>query len=492
MSVRWVRMIIVLLVAAACADANRDNSVDPINTPVVKLATPVFEAGSILLEWQYYTEGDDLAQFEITRTSEGVSTSLGRIPVTPAGAGWQSASLRDTVFVAGVNVQYQVLALDGGGVITASSSGNIRIGGTVLDLVRDPRNLRIQLTWSDEPPGTTGYEVLRNGEVIFSTDDPTVRAFDDVAPTANTLFNYVVRTLLAGGRAIISDAQQGRLFSLSEPYTPGPIPPASGYLLPQKNTSPSRLALALTEPEHYVLHYVFAQDYLGVPDRITLPDSDPHTWSTAYLRQTNPEHHTVIAGFNRAGNSVFLSVFPAATVADDGLVEEPVETRSWPSTGGTRTGVVWAGPQGSGKILFFEGTTLRVLGNDFEVEDEIQIETGEPLDFDFDSGSIWLAYPDRLVRSNDTFLSEGLTSWETVIMPTGTTVSAITSYFDDKLVVFDGSAAKLHVVSPDGEILMSTDAQGQDVDQGDVGFFASWIHQIDGRGTLHRHRRDGQ
>ena len=28
----------------------------------------------------------------------------------------------------------------------------------------------------------------------------------------------------------------------------------------------------------------------------------------------------------------------------------------------------------------------------------------------FDAGSLWLAYPDRLVRGNSTFLTEGVTS----------------------------------------------------------------------------------
>lgn len=156
------------------------------------------DARTILLQWRYFVEGDALAAFDITRSSEGVSTTIGTIAVTPS-SGWQNASFRDSVFIAGVEVQYQVLARDPSGVVTAVASGRIRVEGTVISAVKDPENLRIRLTWADEPPGTTGYEVLRSGEVIFSTDDPTIRTFDDESMEGNTVYNYQVRTYLPEG-----------------------------------------------------------------------------------------------------------------------------------------------------------------------------------------------------------------------------------------------------------------------------------------------------
>jgi hypothetical protein len=484
----WI--VILLLTMTACADANRDNSIDPINTPVVTLATPVFDAGTILLEWQYYTEGDDLVQFEVTRTSEGVSTSLGMVPITPAGPGWQDASLRDTAFVAGVDVEYRVLALNSGGAITASSSGSIRIGGTILNLVRDAWNLQMQLTWSDEPSGTIGYEVLRNGEVIFTTNDPTVHTYDDTTVSGNTRYVYRLRTRLPGGRLIESDSNEGVLWLYeATSQRDQSTSPGSRYILPEGTSQYG--ALSLTSPQAYSLSYG-SDPPSSTAMSISLPDSDPATWSVAELNHSNLAFRICITGLLDSGIS-FLNVYRS-------LSGEPVRTEQWPSSGGSRTGVIWAGAEASGKTVFYEGTTLRVLDDDFKVADEVQIDTGEPIDIIYQAGSIWLAYPDRLVRSNNTFLSEGFTAWETVELPLGTTVTALTRLTGPSstphklaLVILDGMTAKLHAMSLDGEILLTWDAQGEELVKGDVSLFTPAIGirrilQTDGKGTLHIYR----
>jgi hypothetical protein len=101
----------------------------------------------------------------------------------------------------------------------------------------------------------------------------------------------------------------------------------------------------------------------------------------------------------------------------------------------------------------------------------------------------WLAYSDHLVRSNDRFLSEGITSWTTVAIPLEFTITAISTLFSDKLLIYDGLSGKLHALNLEGDILMSWDALGQDLTKGDAVLFVRpngnpLILQTDGRGFL--------
>ena len=118
--------VVTILLIAGCAGTERENIVDPVNTPTIEMsALVVDDDGSILIEWRYLDDGSAIVAFRVTRAlgpehsdprQRLQSIELGRVSVAAAtDGGWQTASLRDTSLVAGVEVTYQVTGILGTG-----------------------------------------------------------------------------------------------------------------------------------------------------------------------------------------------------------------------------------------------------------------------------------------------------------------------------------------------------------------------------------------
>jgi hypothetical protein len=165
----------------------------------------------------------------------------------------------------------------------------------------------------------------------------------------------------------MSDAVDAQLFRLTSSYSPDPsASPASGHVLPAHFFGANATILALTESQPYRMSFPSDSGDIGLPDDgIALSDYDHRTLSISFLDHANPDFRTAVAGINSTGDPVFVSIFPPATA--DGLVDEPVLTRSWSSVGSNRTGVIWAGPAVFGKTVFYEGLTLRIMDDEFEL-----------------------------------------------------------------------------------------------------------------------------
>ena len=66
------------------------------------------------------------------------------------------------------------------------------------------------------------------------------------------------------------------------------------------------------------------------------------------------------------------------------------------------------------------------------------------------------------------------------------TITAISRYGTDKLLILDGSSKKIHIINDVGEVLLTLDAQGEGLEQGDIrntGVLGT-IYQVDSDGTL--------
>jgi hypothetical protein len=482
---------LAVLVAVACSSPSRDNALDPLTSPVIDLSAPVVDDGTILLRWRYYSEGSGLEQFQISRTTAEDSSAIGTLDVA-ASIGWQSATFRDSALVAGVNVQYQVAAVVGG-VVTAVVSGGITVKGTVISATPDAPDLSINLEWSDAPQGVVGYELIRSAgdeqEILFATQDITRTSYRDRSLFGDTTYEYQIRTMLSSGRAILSDPVRMSLFAhdWSEP-TLG-LSPGNRYIIYAASGNIKALAAGGQRPVIVRWAFLFNTDG-GTQYIIDLPSSDTSTLSATELSHPNTSLRGAIVGLNTDG-TVFFAALEQANDDDGGPNPVPTVYKTWPATGGgSRTGVAWASDLLRGQIVFYEGTTLRWLDQDFELIGEASLPTGEPIGIAFQAGSLWLAYQDRLVRSNDTFVSAGVTGWEQVSIPTGVTVTSLSRIFEDKLLILDGLARKLYVVDLQGTILISWDARGANTTQGDAKWLGEVangfnVYQTDGNGFMH-------
>ena len=183
------------------------------------MSTPVLDGGSILLQWRYLSEGDDLEKFRINRTAGVAGVNIGFVMVSSNSEPvWQTAIFRDSSLVGGVQVFYEVAGILKSGVVRGTASGSITIPGTEFSVTRE--DLHLRLSWQNEPPGTTGYEVLRTGpigsaETIFTTDDPSVRTFLDTSIDGIKLYTYELRTQLSGN-SIGSEAVSSQVYRLSQ------------------------------------------------------------------------------------------------------------------------------------------------------------------------------------------------------------------------------------------------------------------------------------
>ena len=478
---RFYSRLVLILVVLSCSDPIRENIVDPVAAPQIEMSAPVVDGGAILIEWRYLAEAGDLAEFQITRVTEGGSVVLSTLQATPA-AGWQNASFRDSVYIAGVSVLYELRARDlGGGDELAFASDRIQVDGTILSVTPDNENLRIRLEWEREPPGTVGYEIIRTGtegdsKILLTINDPGLHTFDDQPSVGNVFYQYEILTFLDSG-AVKSDVVSGRLFGLTSSVPKSTGPAAERYLL---LASAGTFAFAASG-EPYVLTD-------GSPRSIGPPQSAAGTLSAAGLINSDPGFIFSVAGKNREGTEVHVSAFPGF-IAPEITHVDPTVTRRWPSAGGSRTGVIWAG-DANGKLLVYEGNELRVLSDSLVIENTVQLEAGEPVDIAYQSGSIWLAYSNRLITSNNTFLQEGVTSWQEIPLPLGVTVTSLSALYGDRLLILDGSTGTLHAVDLQGKSLITLAAIGPDLEKGDVLFFhrpngEPEIQQIDGEGTIH-------
>jgi len=61
-----IAFLSTLIIAVACAEAPRENIVDPVNAPTIEMSAPVLDGASILIEWRYIIEGQPL-DFEVVK-----------------------------------------------------------------------------------------------------------------------------------------------------------------------------------------------------------------------------------------------------------------------------------------------------------------------------------------------------------------------------------------------------------------------------------------
>jgi len=483
----------------ACASPDRENPLDPARATRIEMSNPVFEDGSILIQWRYISDGDGLKEFEVRKVvTEGdifpalgaqtetifsgsmsrevpaftETIEVGRAPASlSASADWQTGTYRDTSVIVGARVLYQVVALDGAGARLSSATAAIEIEGTRFKLpVADHRLLNIQLTWENTPATAVGFEVRRTPDggtavTVFSTDDSTVRRFDDNDLSGNTVYKYELITHLTGGSSITSSSVEAGVFIYA------------GTRGTEEVSAGSRLGLAgnkavLMEPGSLTLWNAIKV----IRDRpvaesnppLSLPEFDPSTGSVTGSHFAMTGLQFVVAGLTATTGEVAFSAFGYLQSV---LTRRDAGTARWPARGATRTGLTalfpayWLGENG---WLLFAGSAIRRLGDDYAEIEQIEITTGEPIDIEFNAGAFWIAYPNRLLKANG-FRLEDIVAWDEVALPEAMTITAISRFDTDRIVVLDGVNARIYLLDGDGSVVLSWAAEGDRLEQGDIG-----------------------
>ena len=116
------------------------------------------------------------------------------------------------------------------------------------------------------------------------------------------------------------------------------------------------------------------------------------------------------------------------------------------------------------------------------------------MDIEVVNGSIWLAYPNRLLKSNTVRDLAAVTVWEEVMIPEGASITAMTRVvYHPRLCLLDGRMGRIHMIDDAGHELLSWDALGSDLERGDLGYFGRFgdsgtiqtLYQSDGAGTVY-------
>jgi hypothetical protein len=495
-SCRWLCLMVLL----ACADSPRENIVDPVNAPTIEMSAPVLDGGAMLIEWRYLTEGSVVDYFLVRRLIPGVpAEDLGTVQAElGASSEFRTATFRDTTLIAGVPIHYEVLAILPGGERSASViSSSIQLDGTRLQsAVADPELLQIVVTWANPPVGTAGFVLLRRtasgGEDrIFDTDNPLATTYIDENPKGNTVYTYALSTLLEGGAVLQSVSLEAGLFADGVKYvvsesgeaTPG-VDTGSRTFLTWHAQWPRELIALFAGTQGLFWHSVGGVVGFRVTESVVLSGGDysPSSLSilggSTTLSSLYPSRLLWTAGLSKLGNDVHINV------AD---YDSTYAEISLPASGGAKTGMTLLGHTGTAnRVVLFEGSVLRELDDSLRVLGEMAIASGEPIDIDYMDGSIWLAYPNRLLKSNPAAAVEDVTSWDAVAFPDDIQLTAMTR-FGERMVILDAHSEEVHLMDLEGNVLLSWGAKGNDIANGDITTDkdADLLYQADGEGVIY-------
>lgn len=497
-------ILLALAIATSCADSTRENIVDPVVAPTVEIRPPVLDSGTVLVEWRYLSEGTELAEFRVTRTAGSVTEEVSRVQVTPT-SDWQTLSIRDSTIVASRDVRYRVTGILADGSESTSASSSIRIDGTIVEPIAvDSDDLSITLRWTRPIEGTIGFDVIRTApdgpeEIVFRTDDTSVRSYTDPVAEGDIRFGYELVTRLEGGGSIRSTIQTAGLFTFvsSVAVDTRRFGVRSLLYFDHSNIETTRILLLGVPPLEFV----------GLLADLVLRAEPRYTWdhpslvrssvsvsgpTSGFKNRPEPKGINYVLGIQDDGNALFRASALDA-VSQPTWTWPPAIELTWPAPGATRTGVSLLGDkQTANTVITFVGTHLRVLDDSFDVVDEDNSLIEEPVDIDFVDGFVWLAFPSYLQKG---MVSSSLSemSWGRVDVPGGSEITAITQY-KDRLLILDGESRRISLMSSSGEILLTWGAKGTDPEFGDIGtdLANARVYQSDRLGEIHVFQPQGE
>jgi hypothetical protein len=491
---------LTVLVLLSCSEAVRENIVDPVVAPSIEMSVPVLDDGTILLEWRYLSEDSDLTEFVVRRIVNGDATEVGRFAAGLASE-WRTLTTRDSTLVAGVDVTYRVTGILTGGSETSSDSKVFRMEGTELTIAVDPRQQLIQLSWMDVPDGATGFSVVRrSGEdstIIYTSEDLSQTSFVDMPPLGNTHYTYEVVTHL-GEVSIVSNTQQGGLYlSIGSIKLNGTTSLVLGGSTRGGDSAiftlyfdSQELKAVYTGSKPIPEFYHDLTDNISELVNVTKPDIEIGSISASHASQQDYFQGDEVVQYtgwlSSGGSTATFSAYDFSLLGVDRSV-------SFAVSNATRTGI---SPFNRNSIAF-AGTKLYTLNGNFDVIEELELPDGEePLDIHYASGSIWLAYADRVVKSVPTeSILEDL-GWQTAYSAPSGGLVAIESY-EGRLVILDAISSSVLITDEDGMPLVSWPAIGSNLDEGGLAVTLRdspgdiYIFQADGVGGVHVFEAEG-
>lgn len=497
---------IILTLVIGCGSPDHSNPLDPTNQPVIEMEDPVLEDGGVVIRWRYFLSGSSTAEFRVRRTADDVTVTIGRVSVAPGSVStWKSGSLTDSTVVAGTRVSYSVEAVDKDRTVTAAASRQFELAGVALTVLRHHEDLVLDLTWSRPPPGTIGFRVLRSidggdEETLIETSETSMSSYRDSISIGNVPHTYVLESLLSSDVVVRSSRETAMLFEF-EPSTWQAGDGGRGF---DRYELINGWGFGLGTSSASMSLWPCIQDELNCTAReydVPIDDYLPLSLNFAPAYPGSGAFAHVAVGSSLDGSRAFLVAQPeggAILDANGGLIDfvtyPAVDRVDWPSEAPGRLLVTWAGDFGQSNtsaILVREGGEILIFDEQLERRGQFAMPGGDPVDMDYADGAIWLAYQDHLIRSRVDPLSDPVPGpWERVDLPAGTSVTAITRFRNNKLVVLDGTNSKLLVFDESDRLRLTLDAPGQRLDSGDVIWAWSstghWLRVRDGEGDVFR------
>jgi hypothetical protein len=462
--------LIVLSVLFSCAESTRENIVDPVSAPFVEMtADPAVSAGAVVIAWRYLSEAP-LSEFRISRIVAETPTSIGTVTAGSA-QDWRTLSFRDTSIIASADVRYRVTSVLGSGETSTSATSSVfRIAGTSFeDPFPDLDTFSIQLAWGSPPEGAIGFRLVRSSDaepnlIVFETDNPSVRGFSDPTRLGNTRFAYTLFTLLDGGGHIQAETKEAILIRHLATLTRDTAHGQDDKIV----TLHSAQVFVAKGDEVYYDNRGSGSDFSGgILGQSRLVGVSLNTQTLSAIESLNlssPSGAFYLGAYDAPGTQiVFLEVHTS-----DNNEMVLLRSASWLAPQGSRTGMTPFGGMGTTQLtLYFAGARLFVVDTQPEVLGDLSLPSGEPIDISYQEGAVWLAYPDRLVRSNTAQILDEIVSWEDVILTDDVAITAI-HRLEDKFVVLDGTHGEIHIVDTQGRSLLTWPAMGTGIERGDI------------------------
>lgn len=483
-------LVLTAVALCSCANADRQNPVDPVNQPTLIFSqNAAFDPQRLEVTALWHWAGIPAGRYRVVRRAPRTGDVLEgdwADFLSPTDVS-QGVTYTDSDLPTGEQLTYTIQVEDGT-IVREFAAGSVQVPGARLETIAPSiGNVAFILRWSTAQASGASYEVVKQienetAEVAFSTTDPSVTTWADSDISPGTAYRYWLRTILPGGAFLESSRMTAGLFVAHGQW--GIQAGARGIRMrhePVLGRNPARgrqyarsdviAVLREDAAELRIAAYTSGGQTYG--DRgEARPDVDPLVLVPGTARfdfLDSGDAHLLVAGVDAATGDIRLSAYQ---IGSRGLFSSfyrsafdfHVVTRmawhydAWHVPDGTEVSLV----TGESDIAYIAADhEIRVYNGSLGELGRVATPGGGPIDdLLVTNQRVWAAIgDDGLLLGADPLLEPGLVvvqpAWDDVSLPSGTRPIALCDLNGLVLVLDAGLEPRVLVVDEDGTVLTS-------------------------------------
>ena len=460
----------------------KSNTVDSVPTDSFVNITSVHldaQTAAVSVLWEYEGVGAIQAFHIFRKIGDQKFDQIGNVDGNGVGFSGQLV-FQDLSPFAGEQAEYRVDLVMGAGESVQSRSFPLLVPGVLIQGAQaDEAQAGVKLAWTPVDNGILSYEVFRKMDdeaprSVYVSEDLSQRAFVDGPLIGNHEYEYVIRSLLAGGRVLdsrpqkvgfysaaysravtqsVSDRVRFSWFNLVSISAEIPMACVFGASKTQIHQLDYQVIVTPRETGNETTYMIGTGANAEVVD-LNIADLNPATLSFAGPSAHQPNVPAFITGVDMGGQ-VVVKAFASSSVASP--YDTPISvTVSWSAEGQeVRTASYYAG---SGHLFASAGKTLKVFDQNFEEVGAMQLEA-IPYDLLTVMGNmLWVSFPEenRLMFGTFAFDQDGRflhPIWQNVVLPSNARPMGLDFNAHEQIVVLDGENSKVLILDLQGELV---------------------------------------